>query len=278
MGVNGISNVSAVDSSFRFSGAADTNDSSVTAIERRIEALQQSIDDAESNDKLTAEERKKRVEQYQQQIQQLQMQKQQIVQAHEKEARERQQAEMQAQLEEQQKHNTDEEHPEREAQKISDSTMNAMTSISTTMDMHSSMSALRTKMIGEAGVTGAEAKLDAARGMDTSVKDAQVADTNQAVNQLTAKMVENLNDTATNLQKANQSDAEKRTEDHEDANVTTTDKTEKNTAEENQKAESKETENSQEEKQHQERIRITEDGKKQNVVLPEGYSPVDVYR
>lgn len=258
MGLNGISHISAIDSSFRFSGADNTNDSSVTAIERRIEALEQSIEDADSNEKLSAEERKKRVEQYQQQIQQLQMQKQQLVQEHEKEARERQQAELQAQLEEQQQKPVDEEHPEREVQKISDGMMNAMTGISTALDMHSGMSALRTKMIGEAKVTGAEAKLDAARGMDTSVKDAQVADTNAAVDQLTAKMVRNLNDTAQNLHKANETDAEERQQTKQEDSAKQADQAS--------------------EKELREHILIDENGRKQKAYLPEDYSPVDVYR
>lgn len=269
MGMNGISNISAIDSSFRFSGAADTRDSSVIAIERRIEALEQSIEDAKGNDKLTAEERKKRVEQYQQQIQQLQMQKQQVVQEHEKEARERQQAELQSQMKEQQQKSVDQEHPEREAQKISDDTMNAMTGISTAMDMHSGMSALRTKMIGEARVTGAEAKLDAARGMDTSVKDAQVADTNDAVDQLTAKMVQNLNDTAKNLHKANEDDAEElqQTMPENVAIAGASEQTEM----------IKQADRSPEDELH-ERILIDENGKRQKAYLPEDYSPVDVYR
>ncbi len=301
MNIGGVGSISAIDSSYRFAGAERANNSDVVAIERRIEALEQSMNDAEGNDKLTAEERKKRVEQYQQQIQQLQMQKQQLIQAHEKEARERQQAELQAQMEEQQQSAPkDEEHPEREAQKISDDAMNAMTGISTAMDMHSSMSALRTKMIGEARVTGAEAKLDAARGMDTSVKDAQVADLNENVNKLTEKIIGNLSDTASDLQEANQAnqaDAEKRAEDRKDGNSSISDeekasegvsiriedesKTESDGIE---TAESKATgikiekEESKEDRKLQERIQITEDGKKKEATLPEGYYPVDVYR
>ncbi len=279
MGISGVSNISAIDSSFRFSGAAGTSDSSVTAIERRIEALEQSIEEAEGNYKLTADERKKRIEQYQQQIQQLQMQKQQLVQEHEKEARERQQAELQAQMEEQQQRTADKKHPEREAQKISDDTMNAMTGISTAMDMHSGMSALRTKMIGEAKVTGAEAKLDASRGMDTSVKDAQVADTNEAVDKLTTKMVKNLSDAVSTLQDANQADAEEaQAGTTETAGAKAEQKGSQGTLnEENLQTAGLNSAEETEEKQ-QERIVIGEDGKQQKVSLPEGYYPVDVYR
>ncbi len=270
MGINGVSNISAIDSSFRFGGATNTNDSSVTAIERRIEALEQSIDDVESNDQLSSEERKKRIEQYQQQIQQLQMQKQQMIQEHEKEARERQQAEMKAKMEEQQKQQPrDEEHPEREAQKISDDTMDAMTSISTAMDMHSCMSVLRTKMMSEARVTGAEAKMDASRGMDTSAKDEQVADTNDAINNLTTRIVKNLNDTATNLQDVTISDAKQKAETRKNINSTVTKQDESENATDQVPFE---------EEKRQERIRITEDGRKQNATLPEGYYPVDVYK
>ena len=276
MNIGGVGSISAIDSSYRFAGAERANNSDVVAIERRIEALEQSMNDAEGNNKLTAEERKKRVEQYQQQIQQLQMQKQQLIQAHEKEARERQQAELQAQMEEQQQSAPkDEEHPEREAQKISDDAMNAMTGISTAMDMHSSMSALRTKMIGEARVTGAEAKLDAARGMDTSVKDAQVADLNENVNKLTEKIIGNLSDTASNLQEANQTDAEKRVEDRKNGNVSISEEDESKTELDGTEIEKEE---SQEVRKQQERIQITEDGRKKEATLPEGYYPVDVYR
>lgn len=276
MNIGGVGSISAIDSSYRFAGAERANNSDVVAIERRIEALEQSMNDAEGNNKLTAEERKKRVEQYQQQIQQLQMQKQQLIQAHEKEARERQQAELQAQMEEQQQSAPkDEEHPEREAQKISDDAMNAMTGISTAMDMHSSMSALRTKMIGEARVTGAEAKLDAARGMDTSVKDAQVADLNENVNKLTEKIIGKLSDTASNLQEANQTDAEKRVEDRKNGNVSISEEDESKTELDGTEIEKEE---SQEVRKQQERIQITEDGRKKEATLPEGYYPVDVYR
>ena len=164
---------------------------------------------------------------------------------------------------------------EREAQKISDDAMNAMTGISTAMDMHSSMSALRTKMIGEARVTGAEAKLDAARGMDTSVKDAQVADLNENVNKLTEKIIGNLSDTASNLQEANQTDAEKRVEDRKNGNVSISEEDESKTELDGTEIEKEE---SQEVRKQQERIQITEDGRKKEATLPEGYYPVDVYR
>ena len=75
--------------------------------------------------------------------------------------------------------------------------MQALTNISNTMEMTSSMSVLRTKMMGEGRVLKAEIATDSKRGMDVTAKVEQLSDTNSAIGKLTGNQ-ENKNTSCKN--------------------------------------------------------------------------------
>lgn len=213
MGISSVGASSAV--SFAMTATNKHDSKAVQSIQRQIDAVLEKISKLENNDKWTARDKQLKKQEYEQELTDLRAQMQQVqmqekAQEQEKERRKiAEQCEKQTEeLQKKQREKQMEENPGL----VTDDKMEALSNISSTMEMNSSMSVLRTKMMGEARIQKAEIATDMERGMDTTAKSEQLADTNSAIEQLTGNMIERLNVTANQVREATKEEAEERQE------------------------------------------------------------------
>ena len=238
----------------------------LVSIQRQIDAVLEKISKLESNDKWPAREKQIKRQEYEQELQNLRAQMQQVqmqekAQQQEKERREiAEQCEKQTEeLQKKQREKQMEENPGL----ITDDKMQALTNISNTMEMTSSMSVLRTKMMGEGRVLKAEIATDSKRGMDVTAKVEQLSDTNSAIGKLTGNMVERLNVTANQVREATKEEAEERREQKAEPGKIMTPK--------------ERTEEEQEERERLMKLGLPDEAVNlSSNILPIDYAPVDV--
>lgn len=213
MGISSVGRSDAV--SFALTAPNRQESKAVLSIQRQIDAVLEKISKLQNNEKWSARDKQLKKQEYEQELQDLRAQMQQVQMQEKAQQQEEERQKIAKQCEEQteelQKKQREKQMEENPGM-ITDDKVQALSNIGSTMEMNSSMSVLRTKMMGEARVQKAEIRADNERGMDTTAKTEQLSETNSAIDKLTGGMIERLNVTANKVREATKEEAEERRE------------------------------------------------------------------
>ncbi len=196
-------------------GMNQATDSYSRNIQNQISNAQKQLQELSSNEDMTLEEKMKKRQEIQQQISDLNMQ----LRQHQAEQRKEKQQVKASSMDDMFGGNGNARGAKAGSKStgLSQASMTAMISASTSMKQAKAQGSVATKMEGRAGVLESEIKLDQVRGNDTQKKEEELADVQQKAQAATSSQLSTLADASKTMEEAAKADSKEEKADDKDA-------------------------------------------------------------